>query len=132
LLGLPTGLRLQRALDTDGGADWLAEGFIGVDAVFPALGGGVRWDFSSWRGGHNALALRPGLDAYLLLNPFSNQDFGGPGAAGLFAADLDVLWQHAGDNGGGGQMGVKLGAGAGYGRRWDVLPIVSFFAGFCF
>src|SRR5437588_5554464 len=42
LLGLPTGVRVQRLLGGDRTAGWQAEGFVGLEVIFPMAGAGVR------------------------------------------------------------------------------------------
>lgn len=111
LLGLPTGLRVQRQL---GESPWFAEGIAGVYVVPPfvggtMLGGGFRRCFTPFAGEYNALCISPGIDAYLasfqvLLDP-------GKHAGGVIAADVDVLWRHTYGKGCQGDLGVNLGRG---------------------
>jgi hypothetical protein len=133
LLGLPTGVRAQCVLDADGDRVWLAEGVVGFELIMPLVGGGVRRRFTAPCGEYDALILSPGMGVYLLINPLADNDFfGGPPVAGLVAADVDFVWRHAYPGGWDGRLGLKLGAGAGYGSSWGIGPVVSVFAGWQF
>lgn len=135
LLGLPTGVRLQRTLDEDDHGAWFAEGFVGLEFIFPMVGGGARRGLTAVCGGRDALCVNPGLGAYLLINPLSGMDGffgGGPTLGGLIAADVDLVWRHAFGECSEGHLGLKLGAGFGHGASWGVLPIVSIFLGWRF
>jgi hypothetical protein len=131
ILGLPTGFRFQRPVDDD--RMWHLEGFVGLELIYPIVGGGLRRRYEPLRGEHDALVVAPGFDAYLMYNVFWHSDFpffsGGPPLAGLFTADVDFLWRHNFSECCQSQLGFKLGAGAGYGARWGVLPVAAVFSG---
>lgn len=132
LIGLPTGIRAQHTFAGDDRRAWLAEGFVGLEAIFPSVGGGIRRRYAPCCGKNNALIVSPGLDAYLLINPLSNFDgsFGGGAAiGGLFTADVDLIWQHGFSERWGGELGLKLGVGLGVADSAGILPVASVFAG---
>jgi len=132
LVGAPTGIRLQRTLDgTDPDHPWAAEGFVGVHAIFPAFGGGVRKTVSRAWSGWDQFVVAPGVDAFLLINP-DRDVFGGAGALPFVTFDVDLVWRHEFYPGGCGEVGVKLGAGVGFGERIGVLPVVALFGGWRF
>jgi hypothetical protein len=130
-LGLPSGLRAQRSLGDNVGHDWLVEGFVGFEIIFPMAGGGLRRRFTLVCGERDTFQISPGVDGYVLYNTlhdiswFSNT----PRTIGLVTGDVDILWQHAMSDRWSGTLGVKLGAGsAGHG----VLPVGSIVFGFQF
>jgi hypothetical protein len=131
LFGLPTGFRAKRSFEEDEGGAWQMEGFAGLEVIFPMVGGGVRRRFTPFSGKHDAVCVSPGVDAYLLVNPFAASDFfhSGDAAALVLTGDVDVSWRHTFRWGWEGELGLKLGAGAGLGARWGVLPVAGVFAG---
>jgi hypothetical protein len=136
LLGVPTGIRLQRDLLSDDGRALVAEGFFGLEVICPTAGLGARCRLPLCRGECDSLVVAPGADAYILLNPFpaGGRDvlFGGPAALPLFTGDVDLLWRHRWGNYGEGECGLKLGAGAVRGDSWVVIPVASLIGGWCF
>lgn len=135
LLGLPTGLRLQRALDD--GAAWRFEGLIGFESLFPVAGLGLRRRFIPWDGKHDDFVLAPGADVYVLYNWLHSSGGplgGGPGGWTLAAGDVDFIWAHDFNGRCAGELGVKLGAAANLAANTTVpvLPVVSLFGGFQF
>src|SRR5262245_44825066 len=131
ILGLPTGFRIQRALADD--RLWHLEGFAGLELIFPIAGGGIRRRYEPFCGRSDALVIAPGVDAYLLFNTLYNSDgflIGGGPALGLAVTlDVDVLWRHSFTERCQGQLGFKVGGGAGYGARWAPLPVAGVFTG---
>ncbi len=123
ILGLPTAVRAQRILIGGEQAGIEIEGLAGVDLIFPFVAAGARGRWAPLCGGHDALVLSPGFDAYLLYNILHNGGGwfgGGPEGIGLFAGDVDITWRHSfASKSLDGEAGVKLGAGissAGNGR----------------
>lgn len=135
VFGLPLGVRFQRSLHPGEGG-LAAEGFVGLFLIFPTVGGGLRLQHAPIGDLNDALLLNPGIDAYLLLNPFagtSGEDFiGGPAAAGVLAVDVDCAWQHRYGEACSGELGFKLGGGIGFSRRVGFIPLVGVFAGLRF
>jgi hypothetical protein len=132
LLGLPTGVRVQRDLLGDDQVALLAEGFLGFDLLDPTLGAGARARFVVTHAAGDALFLNPGVDFYGLLGLQSGGFFSGHSDSfGLITGDVDLSWQHCwGDWDG--ELGVKLGAGAvlGNGNGW--VPVIALFGGLRF
>lgn len=131
IVGLPTGFRFQRAVDDD--RRWHLEGFVGLEFIFPIAGVGVRRRYEPLCGKHDALIVAPGIDGYAMYNIFHDGGFflsGGVPVIGIAAADVDILWRHSFTERCESQLGLKIGAGAGYGVRWGVAPIVGVFSGF--
>jgi hypothetical protein len=133
LLGLPTGVRVQKFLSSDEDRSLVLEGFAGLFVFIPALGTGARWHSLSWCGESDALTLSPGLDAYLLFNPFYHGVgflSGGRANAGLVAADVDCAWRHRYGEHFSGEFGLKLGAAIGFAARTTgALPLGSLYIG---
>lgn len=131
IFGLPTGFRFQRAVNEE--RLWHFEGFVGLEMIFPMAGIGVRRRYAPLCGQHNALIVAPGIDGYALYNPFYNSNgfllSGGVPVAGIAAADVDILWRHTFTERCESQLGFKIGAGAGYGASWGVIPIAGVFTG---
>jgi hypothetical protein len=133
LLGLPTGVRVQRAFDdhvTNRG--WEAEGFLGLEIIIPTIGGGLRR--KTGLGGilPDEFFVAPGVDAYLMLNP-DQRLLSGDAAHLLLTGDIDIGWRHPLSRGGSGEFGVKLGAGVWLGTdNGGVLPVVAMFGGWHF
>jgi hypothetical protein len=135
LLGLPTGVRVQRSLGDNLGRDWLVEGFAGVELIFPMAGGGIRRRFTPFCGDHDRLMVSPGVDVYVLYNSLHDGVgwfSGGPVTTGLITADLEIFWHHAFNDRCGTQLGVNLGAGTGFRGQGVVLPVASVVFGFRF
>jgi hypothetical protein len=128
LVGLPTGLRVQRRL---GESACFVEGVAALYVILPMLGGGFRHCCTLLSGENNALCLSPGIDAYLLEIPSDGKHHGG-----LLTGDVDILWRHTYGKRWQGDLGVKLGAGAAvFGRSsGGVLPapVVCLFGGLRF
>jgi hypothetical protein len=88
LFGLPTGLRVQGALFREDNWSFLIEGFAGVYVIFPMAGGGARFSYTFRRVAQDAFVLRPGLDAYQVVNVF------GRGSILFIGADVECVWVH--------------------------------------
>jgi hypothetical protein len=135
IFGLPTGFRLQRELLGNERTALLTEGFLGLEAIFPTAGAGLRARLMPFSGAHDCMQINPGLDAYVLANPFFNSGDtffgGGPRAICVFAGDVDIIWQHAFSQRNSGELGVKLGAGESSATGRTV-PVVGIFGGFRF
>lgn len=131
IFGSPTGFRFQRPVSEE--RIWHLEGFIGVNLIFPTAGGGLRRRYAPLRGEHDAMIVAPGFDAYLLFNPLNEKSGfligGGPTLGFAMTADVDMMWRHTFTECLESQLGVKLGAGVGYGARWGVLPVAAVFGG---
>ncbi len=95
------------------------------------FGGGIRKNLYLSRFAWDEFLLAPGLDAFLLLNPDSNL-FGSTQALPLVTLDVDLVWRHQCCPCGWGEVGVKMGAGVGFGARVGVLPIFAVFGGWHF
>jgi hypothetical protein len=134
VFGLPTGLRVQGFLGSTEGSGPVVEGFAGLYAIFPMIGGGFRWQGKPWCGAHDALIISPGIDANLLINPLSYDGwFGSPRHVGsLFGTDLDCLWRHRYGSRCTGDLGLKLGVGFAGFNKSVVVPIAGVFGGFRF
>jgi hypothetical protein len=137
VVGLPSGVRVQRLLGEEGRFNFQAEAFAGLELIFPMLGGGLRGRLVPLCGKNDALVLSPGVDAYILYNIFSGGGDllgGGPSFIGLAAVDLDVSWRHTFRNHGEGEFGIKLGAGLPFGHRTSgtAVPVAGVFWGWRF
>ena len=129
LLGLPTGVRLQALVAHHDNHALLLECFAGLDVlIVPTFGAGARWSWAPLCGSHDALALRPGLDVYYLINPDPGL-FSSDTAFWLVGADVELVWLHE-RKGRCGELGLDLGAMAG--RDGVALPLVSVFTRFRF
>jgi hypothetical protein len=107
---------------------------VGFDIIVPLVAVGARYRFAPCNGERNAFVLKPGLDAYFLVNPFAGL-FGGSAGAVVAGADVEILWYHTcGDsNRFGFELGVDVGALFGPGASgWIGVPIVSGIAGIHF
>jgi hypothetical protein len=132
IFGLPTGVRLSKALDIFGGLGPEAELFAGVYFLDPALGAGLRWRFTPYQGTVDALVVRPGLDGYALLNPnyfFDRWDDQRTPVIGLAAIDVDCAWQHQLDSACALEIGFKLGGGVAFTRHPIPVPLAGIFVG---
>jgi hypothetical protein len=138
LLGLPGGVRVQRAV---GDSPWLIEGFAGLELILPTVGLGIRRRFTVLEGTCNALLINPGIDAYLVVLPESHGGGLAPGGGSLtlgaglaVIADIDLVWRRAIGDGVESQFGLKLGAGpvASHRARGVVVPVVGLFLGWGF
>jgi hypothetical protein len=129
LLGLPTALRVQRAVFRHDDHALLLEGLVGFDIIIPLAGVGARYRFAPYNGERNAFVLKPGLDAYFLVNPFAGL-FGSAAGAVVGGADVECLWYHTcGDSHRfGWELGIDLGVLFGSGA----FPIVSGIGGIHF
>ena len=74
VLGLPTGVRFFGELGPREDHAPEMEGFLGLYLICPTAGIGLRWPFRPLCGQRHALVLRPGVDGYILLNPFYRGD----------------------------------------------------------
>src|SRR5262245_10899404 len=135
LLGLPTGVRLQRSLGPDPDS-WLVEGFLGLEAIVPVAGLGVRRPMTYWSGPEDAIVISPGADLYLGALPFTFSFWGesSSGVLGLamIALDVDLVWRHTWFDAAEGELGLKLGAGAlggNFGFFPAPFPVASVFLG---
>jgi hypothetical protein len=132
MLGLPAGFRIQKAVGPDERSPWLLEGFAGLYAIIPTIGVGVRFRGDVFSGAQDTLVLSPGVDAYVLLDPFAFEHklFGrGPVVAGVVGPDLDCCWRHRYGDEISGELGLKLGGGYVIGGN-TVAPLVALYAGF--
>jgi hypothetical protein len=135
LIGLPTGLRLQRTFADDGRHAWVGEAFVGLELIFPMAGVGLRRRFTPICGENNCLRFSPGIDVYgIHWNFDGGQLFGhSEGSAALLGADVDVTWEHSWTRGFGSELGVKVGVGEVLGRNGSFgVPIICLFGGFRF
>lgn len=144
LLGLPTGVRVQRVLTDKGG--FLVEGFAGFNMiVFPTVGAGFRQRWTPVCTDKFAFSVSPGVDAYLITNILQNGGGflgGGPDGYVLIAGDVDLTWCVRCGDGWGSEAGLKLGVGAlsdreydhweGKRTTWRWFPVVSCTFGFSF
>jgi hypothetical protein len=135
LLGLPTGLRLQRTLGDDGRQAWVAEAFAGLEIIFPTVGAGVRRRFTPIRDTGDTLRISPGIDVYGVFWPANGDAYLGwrAGSAVLITADVDFAWEHCWGERWGSELGLKLGVGAAL-HESDTLPVpvLSFYCGLKF
>lgn len=136
MLGLPTGLRAQYVLDEREGRATLVEGFAGLEAIFPIVGGGLRERFTLYHRRESALTFSPGVGAYGLYNIFHSSGGwfgGGPTWAPMVTADMDLAWRRPCREGTERVFGLKLGVGAlRGGDNWSVIPFVGLFGGWRF
>jgi hypothetical protein len=110
-----------------------AEAFAGLYIVFPTVGAGLRWQYAPLHGDRDALTLRPGIDCYLMENPFLDTSGWLNGHRHFFAmpaADVDIIWQHQLDRRWGGELGLKLGCGVAFTSHPTPWPIAGVFLGF--
>jgi hypothetical protein len=135
LLGLPTGIRVS--VEFSQASAWVpaVEGFAGLYlAVLPTAGAGLRWTLPAFRGEHDALLFRPGIDAFVMTNPFTSDSgwfAGGRHGFGLVAGTIDCIWQHHFDRRWCGEFGLEIGAGPLFNSRSGVVvPVASVFLGF--
>jgi len=124
LIGLPTGVRVQRAIQDD--PSWVVEGVVGLEAIFPVFGGGVRRRFTVVTADCEEFLVSPGIDAFLALSP--SDDLFGSSAVPLIVADVDLAWRHHFTLGNCGEIGLKVGLGVGFG----VIPQVALYGGWRF
>lgn len=134
LVGLPTGVRLQRVLSEEADRAWLVEGFFGLEVIFPMVGGGIRRRLVSWSGECDSLCFSPGVDAYYLHNSFRHGGGlfgGGPDGFGFVTVDTDMHWKHAWTQRFEGDVGLKVGLGLVLGNedRWAIFPVLSVYLG---
>jgi hypothetical protein len=137
VLGLPAGIRVFHELGPPAYLVPELEAFAGLYLIVPMVGGGLRWQLAPLSGESNALILRPGVDGYLVENPFYHSAgwfSGGPHYTGLVAADVDLVWQHHFDRYWCGELGFKVGGGFVPHRRapdtrTPVVPIGGIFLG---
>ena len=109
LVGLPIAVRAQAKVV---GPVW-AEAGVGVWIIIPDLFAGVRLDVGLYRGREDTVAVRPGLTAHAILNPFYGGGGwlgGGPPVVPGVAADVDLVWEHCWTDRFRGLLGLKLGA----------------------
>lgn len=126
LVGLPTGLRFSWAPLRRGDCSFALEAVAGLYIIAPLVGAGGRFSWTARSGQCNALAIRPGVDVWAAEVPFFGLGGGGPvqGVAG----DVEIIWFHESARRCW-ELGLDLGAVAGHGSRWAVLPLVSLVAG---
>jgi hypothetical protein len=139
LLGLPTGVRLQKELDSGPDPAFVLEGFVGLFVVLPTVGGGIRYRCSPIQGRTDCLFLSPGVDAYVLFYPSHRESDGwfsdnppnefGPQVFGLVSVDVDCAWQHRFGRHADGELGVKLGGGVSLSQPSGFLPLVGIYGG---
>lgn len=140
LLGAPTGVLVQVALDRQAGRTWLAEAFAGYELFNPAfgLGGRVRFAPAAAASG-DALVVGPGLDGLFFLGDHSRGEhwFTGGRDGYLLLPNVEVAWLHDWAGHFGWQLGLDVGVGAGFwagggGSSVTVVPLLSAFTGFSF
>jgi hypothetical protein len=135
VLGLPTGLRVEKFFSAEVDRSLVLEGFAGLYVILPAVGGGVRWHGWCLGSGQDTLLVSPGIDAYFLFNPFSlsGGDFEADrSTAGLVSVDVDCAWRHAFDSHWSGELGLKVGGGIAFSKGSLPLPLLGLYGGFRF
>lgn len=140
LLGFPTGLRLQAAVDRQERRTWVAEVFAGWELFNPLLGVGGRVLFTPAAGRHSDfLVVGPGVDFFVDLRDRSGFWFSGTRTGYFLVPDVEVAWLHDFDAHFGWELGLDLGLGVAVweGDRYNsprvsVLPLLSVFTGFNF
>jgi hypothetical protein len=142
LLGFPTGVLLQVALDRQPTRAWVAEAFAGFELFNPAFGLGGRALFAPATGKRgDALVIGPGLDFLFFLGDHSSgEHWFTSGRDGYFVIpDVEVAWLHDFDAHFGWELGLDLGLGVAFwgngntdGSRVTVMPLLSVFTGFSF
>ena len=143
LIGFPTGVRLQAALDRQPNRTWVAEVFAGAAVANPVYGAGGRVFFTPARGrGGDVLHIGPGLNFYYCVGDHS-------GGEGFFLAssrngyflipDVEIAWLHDFADHFGWEIGLDVGLGVGvwqaYGMesgRTTPIPMLSAFTGLRF
>ncbi len=128
IFGLPTGLRLSRALSDRLDAEVIAGAYL----LDPAVGAGLRWRCIPYQGMCDALVIRPGVDGYLLVNPDAFRDHWWhhrQPVIGLVGADVDAAWQHRLDSNCVLEIGAKLGTGVAFTHHPGLVPLAGVFIG---
>jgi hypothetical protein len=132
VLGLPTGFRVEKFLSAEDHS-LVVEGLAGLYAIFPMVGGGVRWHGITLGGKADCLCASPGVDGYLLYNTLSHSGFwfsGGPSTFGLAGFDMDAAWRHRYGDRLLGKLGLKLGAGIAFAHGSEIVPLGALYGGF--
>lgn len=142
LLGLPTGVRFQAALDRQDCRAWLVEAFAGYELFNPAFGFGGRLLFIPATGSHgDALKIGPGLNFYYFVGDHSSgEHWFTSGQDGYFVVpNIEVAWLHDFHDHFGWELGLDLGVGLAVWQgngvdksRVGVVPEVSVFTGLTF
>ncbi len=133
LVGVPTGVRVQRFLAPDESQGLVLEGVAGLYALFPGAGVGVRWRWTPIWGDSDGLIISPGLDACALVDVTRGWITGGERSTfGLLCADVDVVWRHRWGRWGCGELGFELGASPTTVARPPIFPVASLFTGIRF
>jgi len=132
LIGLPTAVRAEWALNPESQHPLAIESFVGFYFIFPMAGGGLRWNLTLPTGAHDAILFRPGVDAVVMLVVLPFWDEVVVGGLGLVSADVECAWKHSFSRHVDGELGFKLGGGVGFANHAAFLPIAGVFAGWRF
>jgi hypothetical protein len=144
LLGLPTGLLLQFAVDRQEQKTWLAEAFAGIEAFNAAfgLGGRVLYTPATGKSG-DSLVLGPGLEFIYFQGDHSTDRFWFTSDRDgyFFIPNVEVAWLHDFADHFGWELGLDLGVGVAFWsndsmdsnrKSVTVVPLLSVFTGFNF
>jgi hypothetical protein len=142
LLGFPTGVRLQAALDRETTRAWVAEAFAGYALFNQVYGAGGRLLLApaSSRGG-DVLLIGPGMNFYYYVGDHSGGEhwFTSDRNGYFVIPDVEVTWLHDFANHCGWELGLDVGLGVGVWQasglesgRVSPVPILSAFTGFRF
>ena len=143
LIGFPTGVRLQAALDREPTRTWAAEVFAGTALFNPVVGAGGRVFFAPATGrGGDALIIGPGLNFYYCAGDHSSGEgfwLANRRDGYFLIPDVEISWLHDFASHFGWEIGLNLGLGVGawqaYGDqsgRIGPIPMLSAFSGFRF
>jgi hypothetical protein len=142
LLGFPTGVRLQAALDRETARAWVAEAFAGY-ALFNqvyGVGGRLLLAPASSRGG-DVLLIGPGMNCYYSVGDHSGGErwFSSARDGYFVIPDVEIAWLHDFANHFGWELGLDVGLGVGVWQAFGLesgrvspVPILSAFGGFRF
>jgi len=91
LLGLETGVRLQRFLNGEKGYGWMIEGIsASIMSSFLLPASDCRYGIAPWMGRHNVVSIAPGFNIQVLADTLSFDLGGRPTAFGVMIADVDI------------------------------------------
>lgn len=127
LIGVPLGVRFSRPFER---APVSFEAFAGFTVIFPSLGVGLRTELPMSRDSDNCVLLRPGVDAYLLGNPY--HEINRNSVFGVVTGDCDIVLRHRFANRKTSDFGIKLGLGVPVTSRGGLFPVIGLFGGFDF
>ena len=131
LIGIPTGIRVQRFFDSEKNYGWMGEAFVGTELNYLGVGGGLRYATIPWAGEKNSFSINPGIDYYW----FAGDTWGEATSFGVIAVDADFVWRHVYSERVSGNIGLKIGFGIFHHNRDFLpfpLPVFSWFAGLRF